>query len=92
MRQHLQMETGKKYILLEEADRKYWENPTEHALMKEADNSRIPFTIFSRINGKLMMLLDDDLQHAIALGQKMLESGVRVFNDQKELTDWAKSK
>ena len=79
--------------ILSEKDRKYWENPTEHALMKEFDqNSGEFFSIFSRGNGKLMMLIDDDFQHAIELSQKMLESGVPVFGDMKELREWAEDK
>ena len=39
-----------------------------------------------------MMLIDDDFQHAIELSQKMPESGIRVFDDMKELREWAEHK
>ncbi len=64
------MGTSKKYRILKEADSKYWKLPEKYALLKELDGDIEQYTIFSRVNGKLTMLMHDDFAYCSVLCEK----------------------
>jgi hypothetical protein len=74
---------------LEEMDKVCWNEPSNHALVKENLNGMEFYSIFT-LNPKLMMKLCDDLGYAKRLADKMLKSGVRVFDNFDTFYNWYK--
>jgi hypothetical protein len=71
----------------EESDKECWEKPDRYALIKEELNGVVYYSIFL-LEPVLMMKLCDDFDYALRLSMKMIENGVRVFEDFKSLSDW----
>lgn len=82
------METNDKYKILKQKDKKYWESPNKYAILKEVDIMIEEYTIYANVNGKLMMVLYDDSDYVLVLCQKMIENGVRVFQNFRDLKEW----
>lgn len=80
------MEPNKK-IELENSHKRFWEQPEYHGLLKEEGEEG--YSIFT-IYPVFMMLLCDDVKYANALTEKMIDNGVRVFYNFRELSDFSK--
>ena len=70
-----------------EAHRSYWEEPHKYALAKEKKNGKEYYIIYT-IEPVLMMLLCEDFEYCLRLSKKMIESGVRLFNNFDEFYQW----
>ncbi|MFT3675214.1 MAG: hypothetical protein QM781_04885 [Chitinophagaceae bacterium] len=71
----------------EESHRECWEKPEKYALVKENHNGVEFYSVFS-VGAVLMVTLYDDFEYALKLAKKMIENGVRVFEDVKDLLEW----
>lgn len=77
------------HIELNDADKLFWEEPLKHVLIKEKENGREYYTVYT-IEPVLMTLLCDDFEYCLQLSRKMIESGVRVFDSFDEFSKWYK--
>ncbi|MFD2920702.1 hypothetical protein ACFS6H_13340 [Terrimonas rubra] len=68
-------------------DYTFWENPEKHALVRDRMNNTDFFGIYT-VDPILLMKLCDDFDYALRLSYKMLENGVRVFNNFQDLFEW----
>jgi hypothetical protein len=84
------METNNNNFL-NDFDTPYWKEPDRHALCKERKNG-IEFYSMFQVEPVLMMKLCDDFEYASRLSKKMIENGVRVFDNYDEFDKWYKSK
>lgn len=84
------MEIKKAKFGLNDADRRFWEEPHKHILIKERNNEMEYYSVYT-IEPILMMLLCYDFEYCLQLSGKMLESGVRVFDNFSEFSQWYKS-
>lgn len=71
-----------------EDHREFWLEPENHALVKENDSGLVYYSIFT-IDPKLMLLLCDDFDYAKRLANKMIATGVRIFDSVLELSEWS---
>ncbi len=72
---------------LEQADRKYWEEPDGYGLVRERNEDEDYFVIYT-LGPQLMMMISENSDYIRALSQKMLTSGVKVFDTVKELYEF----
>lgn len=75
----------------EKGDEKYWEEPDKHALVKTHYNG-IDFYTIHTTEPVLSMLLCDDFDYAIRVSKKMIENGVKVFENFEAFDDWYKQR
>lgn len=74
-------------ISIRDEDKGYLSSPNEYALVKEIRDGTSYYSIFHIVDNKLMMVLCDDFEYAIALGREMRDHGVAVFNDTNEIKE-----
>lgn len=75
-------------IRFDETHQHFWEDPENHALLKETtDDGKLYYSIYS-LGTTFTMLLCDDLQYAKALAERMIENGVKIFENFKELYEF----
>lgn len=82
------MEQNKEPQLFEN-DKHFWEDPVNHALLREKNGDEQHYSMYI-LAPVFMMSLIDDMKYAEVLAQKMIENGVKVFDDFKELSEWSK--
>lgn len=75
----------------EEMDNVYWEEPDNHALIK-ANLNGIQYYSIITLSPKLMTKLCDDLEYANKLANRMIEQGVKVFEDFETFFLWYKKR
>lgn len=78
---------NEKKISIKDEDKGYLSSPNEYALVKKNRDGISYYSIFHIVDNKLMMVLCDDFEYAIALGHEMRDYGVPVFNDSKEIEE-----
>jgi hypothetical protein len=86
------MQTGNSEDNFEPGDNIYWEQPGDYALTKENDNGVGYYGIFGVARPTITMLVIDDFEYAVRLANKMIENGVRIFEDFKSLQQWHQQK
>lgn len=74
------MEKNNKKNEFEEIDRVCWEEPNNHAIVKEIWRGMEVYEIYT-LYPVLMMKLCDDLEYAIKLTNKMIENGLKYLMD-----------
>ena len=67
--------------------RLFWERPDNYALVKGELNGRAYYTILT-LYPSLFILMHDDDDYAVRLSDKMIENGVRVFDNMEAFTAW----
>jgi hypothetical protein len=87
---HLQMEVNNSNNEFEHADRIFWEEPDNYALVKKyRDDGVLYYNIFM-VKPRVMMKLCDDFGYSLKLANKMIDNGVRIFEGFPEFNQWYK--
>lgn len=71
----------------EEAYRLFWEQPDKHALVKLNNPPMNTHTVLI-LEPRLSILISEDEEELTKLGKKMIEHGVKVFDNFKEFYEW----
>lgn len=83
-----QMEQNNKLQLLE-SDKHFWEDTINHALLLEKNGDKEYYSVYI-LSPVFMMSLFDDMEYVKILTQKMIDNGVKIFYNFKELSDFSK--
>jgi len=71
----------------EENHKSFWEQPDKHALVKHHNPQINHYTILT-LEPRLFTLIVDDDEYAEKLAKKMIEHGVKVFDNMKVFLEW----
>jgi hypothetical protein len=71
----------------EEAYKCFWEQPDKHALVKH-NNPPIDTHAILKLEPRLFTLIAEDYEDAKKLAKKMIEHGVKVFDNYEDFFEW----
>ena len=71
----------------EEAHKRFWEQPENHALVKH-NNPPIDTHAILTLEPRLFYMIVEDVEYAKKLATKMIEHGVKVFDNYEDFLEW----
>lgn len=70
-----------------ESDKRYLEEPDKYVLVKAKYND-LEFYDIITLGSPLMIKICDDLDYALLLANRMIERGVKVFDNSESFKQW----